>query len=134
MPIKQLFAVLSVFVFGISFASQAYAAVAWPTNNAPRERTYVKDSVRKNLGQKNASLAAKYRTTMLDRFMKYTTYDSQSSDAADITPEQIETAKKLYAEIQKFGFKTTLSEHYYIYVEIPSNVNWKQSLGIFPNS
>ena len=86
MPIKQLFAVLSVFVFGISFASQAYAAVAWPTNNAPRERTYVKDSVRKNLGQKNASLAAKYRTTMLDRFMKYTTYDSQSSDAADITP------------------------------------------------
>ena len=71
---------------------------------------------------------------MLDRFMKYTTYDSQSSDAADITPEQIETAKKLYSEIQKFGFKTTLSEHYYIYVEIPSNVNWKQSLGIFPNS
>lgn len=125
MPIKQLFAVLSVFVFGISFASQAYAAVAWPTNNAPRERTYVKDSVRKNLGQKNASLAAKYRTAMLDRFMKYTTYDSQSSDAADITPEQIETAKKLYSEIQKFGFKTTLSEHYYIYVEIPSNVNWK---------
>ena len=51
MPIKQLFAVLSVFVFGISFASQAYAAVAWTTNNAPRERTYVKDSVRKNLGQ-----------------------------------------------------------------------------------
>ena len=103
MPIKQLFAVLSVFVFGISFASQA--AVAWPTNNAPRERTYVKDSVRKNLGQKNASLAAKYRTTMLDRFMKYTTYDSQSSDAADITPEQIETAKKLYAEIKNSVLK-----------------------------
>ena len=120
MQMKKLFAVLSVFVFGASFASQAYATVA-----APYERTYVKSSVRENIGRQNTKLAAKYRAAMLNRFLHYTTYDSQSSDAVAITPEQIETAKKLYAEIQKFGFKTLLTKNYYIYVEIPSNVNWK---------
>ena len=70
----------------------------------------------------NGSLAAKYRPMLMERFLKYTTYDSQSSNDADITPEQIETAKKLYAEIKPLGFPTTLTEHYYIYVEIASNV------------
>lgn len=70
----------------------------------------------------NSSLASQYRPTLLSRFLKYTTYDSQSNDDQDITPEQIETAKKLYAEIKAFGFPTTLTEHYYIYVEIPSNL------------
>ena len=115
---KKLLAVLSVFIFGASFASQAYAA-------APYERTYIKSSVRQNIGRQNTKLAAKYRTAMLNRFLHYTTYDSQSSDAVAITPEQIETAKKLYAEIQKFGFQTELTKNYYIYVEIPSNVSWK---------
>ena len=118
MQMKKLLAVLSVFIFGASFASQAYAA-------APYERTYIKSSVRQNIGRQNTKLAAKYRTAMLNRFLHYTTYDSQSSDAVAITPEQIETAKKLYAEIQKFGFQTELTKNYYIYVEIPSNVSWK---------
>lgn len=122
MQVKQLLAVLSVFMFGLSFVSQAYAA-SFPSN-FPRETVSLKDSARRRIGQQNARLAAQYRAGMLNRFLKYTTYDSQSSDNQDITPEQIETAKKLFAEIQKFGFKTTLSEHYYIYVEIPSNLEW----------
>ena len=120
MQVKQLLAVLSVFLFGVSFVSQAYAA-SFPSN-FPRETVSLKDSARQRIGQQNARLAAQYRAGMLNRFLKYTTYDSQSSDNQDLTPEQIETAKKLFAEIQKFGFKTTLSEHYYIYVEIPSNL------------
>ena len=122
MQVKQLLAVLSVFMFGLSFVSQAYAA-SFPSNS-PRETVSLKDSARQRIGQQNARLAAQYRAGMLNRFLKYTTYDSQSSDNQDLTPEQIETAKKLFAEIQKFGFKTTLSEHYYIYVEIPSNLEW----------
>ncbi len=123
MQMKKLLAVLSVFLFGASFASQAFAATYLPSSAI--ERTYLKSFARKTIGEQNAKLAAKYRTAMLNRFMKYTTYDSQSSDKMAITPEQIETAKKLYAEIQKFGFKTILTKNYYIYVEIPSNLKWK---------
>ena len=70
-----------------------------------------------------ATLSAKYRPMLLQRFLKYTTYDSQSANDQDITPEQVETAKKLYEEIKAIGFPTTLTEHYYIFVEIPSNVS-----------
>ncbi|MBP5404021.1 MAG: tripeptide aminopeptidase PepT [Elusimicrobiaceae bacterium] len=76
----------------------------------------------KNHRPDNQALAAKYRPVLMERFLKYTTQDSQSDNDQDITPEQIETAKKLFAEIQTFGFATKLTEHYYIYVEIPSNV------------
>ena len=63
-----------------------------------------------------------YRQILLNRFLKYTTYDSQSSEKEQITAVQIETAKKLFDEIQSFGLNVTLTPHYYIYVEIPSNV------------
>ncbi len=76
----------------------------------------------KNHRLDNGPLVAKYRPVLMERFLKYTTYDSQSDNNQDITPEQIETAKKLYAEIKPLGFPTTLSKHYYIYVEIPSNL------------
>lgn len=66
-----------------------------------------------------------YRQILLDRFLKYTTYDSQSSETEQITDVQIETAKKLYTELQSFGLNATLSPHHYIYVEIPSNVPWQ---------
>lgn len=72
----------------------------------------------------NTALVAKYRPVLMERFLKYTTYDSQSSNDQDITPEQIETAKKLYQEIKAIGFDTQLTEHYYIYIEIPSNVSY----------
>ncbi len=69
----------------------------------------------------NRNLSTKYRAELFKRFLKYTTYDSQSDNNLDITPEQIETAQKLYTEIKELGFPTTLTEHYYIYVEIPAN-------------
>ncbi len=72
----------------------------------------------------NALLAAKYRPMLMERFLKYTTYDSQSDNDQDITPEQIETAKKLYSEMKALGFPATLTEHYYIYVEIAPNVTY----------
>lgn len=62
-----------------------------------------------------------YRKILLNRFLKYTTYNSQSSETEQITPNQIETAKKLYTEIQSFGLNAILTEHHYIYVEIPAN-------------
>ncbi|MBQ8032559.1 MAG: tripeptide aminopeptidase PepT [Elusimicrobiaceae bacterium] len=67
-------------------------------------------------------IAAKYRPVLMERFLKYTTYNSQSANDQDITPEKIETAQKLFAEIKTLGFDAQLTEHYYIYVEIPSNV------------
>ena len=70
----------------------------------------------------NRALANRYRTALLERFLTYTTYDSQSDNDQDITPQQIQTAKKLYAEIKELGFPTTLTPHYYIYVEVPSNL------------
>ncbi len=70
----------------------------------------------------HTTLAAKYRPVLLERFLKYTTYDSQSDNDQDITPEQIETAQKLYEEIKALGYKVQLTPHYYIYVELPSNV------------
>ncbi len=71
----------------------------------------------------NTPLATHYRPTLLQRFLTYTTYDSQSDNDQDITPEQIETAQKLYQEIKAFGFPTKLTAHYYIYVEVPSNLD-----------
>ena len=72
----------------------------------------------------NKNIAAKYRTLLLDRFLKYTTYNSQSSETEAITPEQIETAKKLYSELKSMGLNVKLTEHYYIFVDVPSNLAW----------
>lgn len=103
-----------------------------PERTFPTRKTSLEDNVTRVVAQKqqeqlslpnNTALAAQYRTQLFDRFLTYTTYDSQSDNDQDITPEQIETAKKLYEQIKSFGFPTTLSEHYYIYVEIPSNIN-----------
>ncbi len=85
------------------------------------QTTTVSDRIAKT----NMRLANHYRTTMLNRFLQYTTYDSQSSETEQITPVQIETAKKLHAEILSFGLNAILSEHHYIFVEIPSNVPWE---------
>lgn len=88
------------------------AAVQFAQNNHPD-----------TLAQINQELAKQYRTTLFNRFLKYVTYNSQSSYTQEITPGQIETAKKLYAEIQQMGYKDALlSAHYYIFVKIPSNL------------
>ena len=75
------------------------------------------------IAQLNKTLAKQYRSTLFNRFLKYVTYNSQSSYTESITPDQIETAKKLYAEIKAMGYKDAqLSEHYYIFVKVPSNL------------
>lgn len=82
----------------------------------------------KNLKSNNQKLAAKYRTTLLDRFLKYVTYDSKSKEDELITENQIKTAQKLFAEIEQMGLNVTLSEHYYIFVDIPSNLSWQSPI------
>lgn len=82
-------------------------------------------TVDQNIAQINKNLANRYRTAMLNRFLKYVTYDSQSSETEPITLSQVETAKKLHAEILAFGLDATLTDHHYIFVEIPSNVPWQ---------
>ena len=98
-------------LFSLFLASAALCITSLA--QAERERNHRPD---------NGPLVAKYRPVLLERFLKYTTYDSQSDNDLDITPEQIETAQKLYSEIQTMGFPAKLTQHYYIYVEIPSNV------------
>lgn len=84
------------------------------------------DNLRNRVTRQTARTALKqqndYRQILLNRFLKYTTYDSQSSEKEQITDVQMETARKLFDEIQSFGLNVTLTPHYYIYVEIPSNV------------
>lgn len=77
------------------------------------------------MGIANRTLATHYRKPLLKRFLKYVTYNSQSSETETITDSQIETAKKLYAEINAMGYAAQLTKHYYIFVEIPSNLPWK---------
>ncbi len=117
MQMKQLFAVLSVFVFGASFAGQAYASSF--SFSAPYERTYLKSSA----SAPQAKLAEKYRAGMIPRFVKYVQIDSMSDNAAEwMTPGQEKMAQALYEDIRAFGFPTYLSEDKYIYVNIPSNL------------
>ena len=69
------------------------------------------------------SFAAAYRPALLERFLKYVSYDRQSSETEPITADEIETAHKLYEEIKAMGLNVTLTKHYYIFVEIPSNID-----------
>lgn len=113
---KKLLALwLAVLLTGIfpAAAPSAYAGVT-PGKSTSR-----------SIGAANKKLANQYRSTLLKRFLTYVTYNSQSKEDVPITPDQIETAKKLYAEIQQMGYDVTLSEHYYIFVDIPSNLPWK---------
>lgn len=107
MKFNKPFHLWSIFIASMALFLTPLAQAA----NVQKHRTFHSD------------LVAKYRPVLMERFLKYTTYNSQSANDQDITPEQIETAQKLFAEIKSFGFETQLTEHYYIYVEIPSNVD-----------
>ena len=75
-----------------------------------------------NLGLSEKQLAA-YRQTMFKRFLKYVTYNSASSYTEELTEGQKEIARALHQEIQKMGYpEAQLSDHYYIFVRIPSNL------------
>jgi len=67
---------------------------------------------------------------MLERFLSYVKIESQSVDDSDMTSfpmteGQKEIAQYIYDEVKAFGGKevnVTLSDDYYIYIDIPSNI------------
>lgn len=67
---------------------------------------------------------------MLDRFLSYVKIESQSIDEPSMTSfpmteGQREIAKFIYNEVKGFsgkGVKVTLSDDYYVYIDIPSNI------------
>ena len=67
---------------------------------------------------------------ILERFLSYVTIESQSVDEPSatsfpMTDGQREMARHIYEEVKGFGgkgVKVTLSEDYYLYIDIPSNV------------
>ncbi len=127
---KKYWNVVSVLLSILCFTSaQAYEVI--PVN--PKQKSALENRITRkfhaSLPTKDPvkalrSFAAKYRPALLERFLKYVSYNRQSSETEQITPDQIETAKKLYAEIKAMGLNVILTEHYYIFVEIPSNVNY----------
>ena len=79
------------------------------------------------------NVANKYRSGMIDRFVKYVQTGSMSDNSAEwMTPGQEEMAQILYEDIKGFGFPTYFSKDKYIYVNIPSNLKNRQApiLGI----
>lgn len=67
---------------------------------------------------------------MLERFLSYVKIESQSIDEPSMssfpmTEGQKEIAKLIYNEVMAFngkGVKVTLSDDYYVYIDIPSNI------------
>lgn len=100
----------------------AVAALGLSNLNAYASSSTLTNQVTRKVAHTTLAKQDSYRQVLLERFLKYTTYDSQSSEKEQITAVQIETAKKLFAEIQSFGLNVTLTPNHYIYVEIPSNV------------
>lgn len=91
-----------------------------PLNSAAVARLVAKQKNKSSI----RSFAASYRPVLLERFLKYVSYDRQSSETEPITAAEIETAHKLYNEIKEMGLDVTLTEHYYLFVQIPSNLNY----------
>lgn len=127
---KNCFKLLLAFVSMICFTS-AQAAVTAPTHIPLNEelannlnRTIYASLPSKDPVRTLRTFTAKYRPVLLERFLKYVSYNRQSSETEQITPDQIETAQKLYTEIKAMGLNVTLTPHYYIFVEIPSNLNY----------
>lgn len=70
---------------------------------------------------------------MLERFLSYVKIESQSIDEPSMTSfpmtdGQREIARYIYNEVKAFGgkgVKVTLSDDYYVYIDIPSNIKKK---------
>ncbi len=127
---KKCFKLLAAFVSMICFTSAQAAAVA--PEQLPLNEKLVRNINRQlhaGLPSKDPvkvlrAFSAKYRPALLERFLKYVSYNRQSSETEQITPDQIETAQKLYTEIKAMGLNVTLTPHHYLFVEIPSNLNY----------
>lgn len=126
---KKLLALLiSFLVASASFATTPNGVIYTRKNLVnPRSNNRLEESItRKTQKQQTNSIrsfAAAYRPALMERFLKYVSYNRQSSETEPITTDEIATAHKLYDEIKAMGLDVTLSEHYYIFVEIPSNIS-----------
>ena len=126
-PHVKLLAVLSTLFCFVSAQAEVYAPVDFPVNKklaGKITRKIYADIASTNSPKALRPFSAKYRPVLLERFLKYVSYNRQSSETEQITPDQIETAQKLYAEIKAMGLNVTLTPHYYIFVEISSNLNY----------
>lgn len=65
-----------------------------------------------------------FMVSVLERFLKYVSYDTQSESDAETVPsskKQWELARELVKELEEIGAAgVTLSEHCYVYAEIPA--------------
>ncbi len=66
-----------------------------------------------------------YNYTVVDRFLKYVKYDTQSDEDSDTTPsteKQFELAKELVKELKELGLQdANIDENCYIMATLPSN-------------
>src|SRR5574344_371429 len=66
-------------------------------------------------------------TTLLDRFLKYVTYDTQSDELTDLTPStpgQMVFAKYLKTELEALELEDIeLDGNGYLYATLPSNID-----------
>ena len=65
--------------------------------------------------------------TVIERFLKYVTFDTQSDESTGVTPstpKQIVFAQYLKTELEELGLKDiSLDENGYLFATLPSNVN-----------
>ena len=66
---------------------------------------------------------------LIERFLDYVGYDTQSSETADTTPstpKQLVFAEHLKNQLEELGFDDVyLDEHGYIYATLPANTDKK---------
>lgn len=65
--------------------------------------------------------------TVIERFLKYVTFDTQSDESTGVTPstpKQMVFAQYLKTELEELGLKDiSLDENGYLFATLPSNVN-----------
>lgn len=65
--------------------------------------------------------------TVIERFLKYVTFDTQSDESTGVTPstpKQMVFARYLKEELEKLGLKDiSLDENGYLFATLPSNVD-----------
>ena len=63
-------------------------------------------------------------TDLLERFLKYVSFDTQSDELSETQPsteKQFDLLKVLQDELSAMGIESTLNRHGYLYAAIPAN-------------
>ena len=64
---------------------------------------------------------------LVERFLKYVSFDTQSSEETEVTPStpgQMVFAKYLKEELESLGLEDiTLDEHGYLFATLPANID-----------